>query len=308
MSRKVKKKKVSRTQRPPSEPRFAGLGPLLPVGAVVGVLVLTLCGLEWLRGQVLSDPEHNPQIKIELDYLPGSEWVEQEGWLPRIQASIRLPLDETRSTPDEPVHMSFMDPNLLSAVARNVMATGWVRSVEQVVRGMDGTIRVCCDYRRPIAMVLTNSGTYIPVDKEGVRLPEEYNRMDADSGWMRILGVQTEPPGIGASYSERRRESDAVAAVQLAYLLFSQSEIADKVTAIDVTNYGGRESRFKDHIVLYTRNGGQFMWGSAIGREIEEPNLADKLRNLALYLRSNPPPARADLTIERNGVVVHLAP
>jgi hypothetical protein len=251
--------------------------------------VLSVCGLEWLRGQVLAIPEYNPEPKVQLEYLAGSEWVQQEGWLPRIHASIQLP------------DKGYMDDRLLEEVARQVAATGWVRRVHQVVRGMDGTIRVCCDYRRPIAMVLTNRGKYIPVDKDGVRLPEEYDRVEADSGWMRILGVQTEPPPVGRSYMDLRGgNSDGAAAVRLAFLLFSQAEIGDKISGIDVSNC--------NDIVVYTRDGGKFRWGSAIGREVEEPEPAYKLRNLALSLRTNSPQACADLTVYRNGVLVHSGP
>jgi len=289
LSRKVKKKRKSRAQERSHEPRLAGFGPLLPVAGVLTVIVLSICGLEWLRGQVLSNPKYNPEPKIQLEYLPGSEWVQQEGWLPRIQASIRLP--------DKP----YMDDKLPEEVAQQVAATGWVRRVLQVERGMDGTIRVCCDYRRPIAMVLTNRGKYIPVDKDGVRLPEEYERVEADSGWMRILGVQTEPPPVGGSYEKFRGEKcDGAHAVRLAFLLFSQPETGDKITGIDVSNCSD--------IMLYTRDGGKFRWGSAIGCEVEEPEPAYKLRNLALTLRTSSPQACADLTVYRNGVLVHSGP
>jgi hypothetical protein len=294
LGRKLKKKREVRTQRIASEPRFAGLGPLLPVGAVVGVIVLTVCGLEYLRAQVLSVPEYNPSPRIQLDYSPGSEWVKDEGWLPRITASIKLPEKNLKSE------------DLLRTVAQQIVESGWVRSVEQVTRGMDGTIRAVCDYRRPVAMVLTNRGKYIPIDKDGVRLPEEYDRVESDSGWMRIIGVQTEPPAVGRSYAELHQDSDAIAAIRLAVLLFNQNDIADRISGIDVSNFNGRENRFKTHISLYARDGRSAGWGSAIGREVEEPALADKLRNLALWLRTSSPQAHADLTVYRDGVLLPM--
>jgi hypothetical protein len=169
---------------------------------------------------------------------------------------------------------------------------------------MDGSIHVCCDYRRPIAMVLTNTGKYVPIDKDGVRLPEEYDRVEGDSGWMRILGVQAETPKPGHAYGEDgRTDTDAVAAVRLAWLLFSQDDISARISGIDVTNFNGREDKYKTHIRLWTRDGRMVKWGSAIGSEVEEPGVTDKLKNLALWLKRGSPQAYADLSVYRNGVV-----
>lgn len=297
VGRKLKKKREGRGAEPAPEARLAGLGPLLPVGAVFFVLLVAVGGLEWLRGQVLSATEYNPPVKLKLEYMPGAEWVEQEGWLSRISSSIRIPTER-----------KLMDGDLVRFVSAQASQSGWVRSVRQVSRAMDGTVRVCCDYRRPIAMIYTNRGgssKYIPVDQEGVRLPEEYDNVESDSGWIRILGVESEPPPVGRAYGETREDSDAVAAVRLAFLLFSQAEIADKITAIDVSNLNGRRDRFKPPIVVFPRGGGPGInWGSPIGSEVEEPELAYKLRNLALLLKTNSPQACADLTVYRNGVIV----
>ncbi len=298
MSRKVKK---SRTKQRPAEtsPRLAGLGPLLPVIAVMGVIIVTVGGLEMLRAHVLNAPEHNPKLALTLQYPAGCEWVEQEGWLPRITRAISLPGDG-----------QLMSDDLLSNVAKKLMASGWVRKVYSVSRDMDGTVKACCEYRRPIAMLLTPMGKYIPVDKEGVRLPEEYDRVETDSGWMQIIGVQTPPPAMGHAYGEDNRSAaDAVAAIRLAALLFSREEISSRICGIDVRNFNGRENKYKDHILLRTREGGTIVWGSAIGREVEEPTVADKLRNLVLCLRRGSPQANAEvnLSVYRNGVLVPAA-
>lgn len=290
MGRKVKK----RVAKPAafSADRLAGLSPLLPVLGVAGFLLVVVGGLEALRSHVLSAPEYNPPLKLELEYPPGAEWLEQENWLPRITGSIELP------------DAKLMDVDLLDHVAERVRSSGWVRQVDRVTRDRDGTIRVCCQYRRPIAMLLTNRGKYIPIDREGVRLPEEYDRVDGDSGWMRILGVQSDPPAVGCAYGEGdRADEDAVAAVHLAALLFSQDEVSARISGIDVTNYNGREDKRKTHIRLWTRDGRPINWGSAPGNEIEEPDVEDKLRNLVLWLKRGSPQAYADLSIYRSGIV-----
>ncbi|MBI4579071.1 MAG: hypothetical protein HY718_05170 [Planctomycetes bacterium] len=285
MNRKVRKRQLQ--VREPAAPRWAGLGPLAPAAAVLGVILVTVCGMEILRHRVMSVPEYNPALSVKLEYPPGSEWVEQEGWLPRIGSCVRLPPEQR-----------LMDENLLSGVAEQMLASGWVRGVSRITRGMDGVIRVCCDYRRPIAMLLTNHGKYIPIDQDGVRLPEEYDQVDSDSGWMRILGVQADPPQIGHAYGEGGRDdADAVAAVRLAALLFAQEEIVNRISGIDVTNFNGREDKYKTHILLWTRDHRPIKWGSAIGSEVEEPEVADKLRNLVLWLKRSSPQAYADLSV-----------
>jgi len=160
-----------------------------------------------------------------------------------------------------------------------------VRGVERITRGMDGSIRFAvttggdCDGT-------DNYGKYIPIDQDGVRLPEEYDQVEPDSGWMRILGIQGDPPQIGHPYGENgRRDDDALAAVRLAALLFSQDEIATRISGIDVTNYNGREDRFKTHIRLWTRDGRMVKWGLLSERRFFEPEVADKLRNLVLWLK-----------------------
>lgn len=292
MARKLKKREM-RTAPADVAARFAGLGPLVPVAGVFGVVLLTVCVMEGLRSHVLGAAEYNPPLKVQFEYLAGSEWVEQEGWLPRIRNSLKLP------------DARLMDDALLREVASQVQTSGWVRRVERVARGMDGTIRVCCDYRRPIAMVFTDGGKYIPIDKDGVRLPEEYDRVETDSGWMRIVGVRTAPPAVGHAYGEDGKENtDATAAVRLAALLFSQGSLSAEISSIDVSNFNGREDKYKTHIRLWTRTGRMVLWGSAIGSEVEEPGVADKLKNLVIWLQKQPAQASAvDVSVYRNGVV-----
>ena len=295
MRRKSKKRELKAA--PAVEPmRLAGLGPLLPVLAVSGVLLCAVCAMEILRSRVLNTAECNPPLTVKLEYPASDAWVEQEGWLPRIASSVQLPPSR-----------KLMDKDLLDEVVKQVRSSGWVRHVERVSRSMDGSIRICCEYRRPIAMVLTNRGKYIPIDKDGVRLPEEYDRVEPDSGWMRILGVQAEPPAEGRAYGETgRADADAVAAVRLAVLLFGQEDIAARISGIDVANFNGREDRRRTHIRLFTRDGGRIDWGSAPGTEVEEPDVTDKLRNLVLLLKRGSLQAYADLSVYRNGVVVPL--
>lgn len=298
MGRKLKKRRVHRSTSTRAERRItlAGLSPLLPALAVLAMVGFAIIGLERLKSRVLSQPEYTQPVTLKLEYAPGAEWVEQEGWLPRIRAAVQLP---ERSP--------MMKADLLKRVHDQIAASGWVKRVDRITCGMGGTISVLCEYRRPIAMLYAEggeykTGKYVPIDREGYHLPEVYDRVESDSGWMRIVGVRSAPPVPGRAFTAEAE--DAIAAVRLAALLFDQPEISDRIGGIDVSNYNGRQDARKTHIQLWTRDGRMVRWGSAIGNEIEEPSVADKLRNLALSLKRNLPQAYVDLRHDPNGVYI----
>ncbi len=250
--------------------------------SLVIVIGAAVYGLERLKGRVYALPEYNPPVKVELAEPPA--WVEQEQWSPRILSSIRL--DSITSGLDE---------MLVRQVADQINRSGWVAAVKRVTQNMDGTIRIACDYRRPIAMVQTRRG-YIPVDRHGVRLPEVYQQVPDGSGWMCLFGVKAETPEVGEPF----QGDDAVAAIRLACVLFDQ-DFARRIVAIDVQNFRGRINKHDTHICLRTLDRGRIDWGSAIGEEIEEPSVQDKLRTIALYFKKGSSHAQVDVSVYRNG-------
>ncbi len=263
---------------------------LLAVGAAV-------FGLERLKHYVYALPEYSPPVKPELEVPPEADWVDREGWRPRILSAIQLPQGQAEI--GEP---------LLQAVADRMMRSGWVSRVNRVTQEMDGTVRIACDYRRPVAMILKD-GVYIPVDKDGCRLPEVYTRV-SDSGWIQIVGVGADSPT--PEVGERFTDDDATAGIQLASLMFRQ-KFASKIGAIDVRNFGGRRDRHEGHILVWPRRGQPIVWGSAPGQEFEETIVQDKLRMLAKHFESGSPQVRIDVSvypnawIERTGHVVRTA-
>ncbi len=268
----------------------ADLAPLASALSLIVILGGAVYGLERVRGHVLALPEFNPPVELKLHDPP--EWVQTEGWSPRILSSIHVP------DPGAPGDQA--DGHLLPDIAHQLAESGWVSSVDQVVRGLDGTVRIACEYRRPIAMILVDlegQTKFIPIDRDGVRLPEIYDRVDPGAGWLRIIGVETPPPEVGQAYAG----DDAVEAVRLAALLGEQEDIAPHIADVDVRNFLGRRDKRRPHILLWPRQGTEpFIWGSAIGQEIEEADAADKLRNLAVSLRRASPQAAVDLSVFSN--------
>jgi len=260
--RQSKKRSTGKVKKNPKEQgvSLAGFVPLISAVALFVIVVLAIVGLEWLKDYVYALPEYNPPVKVELANAP--DWVDKEQWRPRILSSIHLPKD-----------CRWLDGELIKEVADQMMASGWVSKVNWASQEMDGTIRLECEYRRPIAMVLVND-VFIPVDCDGVRLPEVYDSVDEDLGWICVCGVKCDIPDIGKTFVE----DDAVAAVKLASLIFNQGpKLSNHISRIDVSNFRGRVNKRDGHIVLLDRHGNKIIWGSAVGEEIEENTIHQKI-------------------------------
>jgi hypothetical protein len=286
--------------RKPSEPLasqagVAAMRPLLPLVVMAGLIAGAVWGLERVKALVYASPAYRPAaVKVVLADPP--DWVVREKWADRILSAVALPRPE-----------AWMDEQLTRRVADQIVASGWVKSVSRVAKRMDGTIEIAADYRRPIAMLMTDQG-YVPVDRDGYRLPEVYDHVDANSGWIRIRGVTAPLPKVSAAY-EPKTAPDAVAAVRLATLIFDQGwEVSSRISAIDVTNFRGRADNRDCHIKLWMPDGTLIKWGSAIGEEIEENTLAEKLAQIAVMLKRGGPQAQVDVSTLPNRSIVTMPP
>lgn len=323
MAAKQKKKKNAKTEEksPVLAPEvIAEFRPVVACLLMLGAIVGSVIGLEHLRDRVYAREQYNPEPKIELALSEDETWVEAEGWMPRILKRISLEgaMAEVRNSrvsdapppgrPDTDNQNGQQSPNedtstaqkgpdlaLLQAIADQVRDSGWVSEIERVYRDVDGTIRVSCDVRRPIAMLLTPRGRFIPVDRHGYRLPEIYDQVPLKSGWIRIVGVESEMPDPGEQFAPE--SEDARAAVRMASLLFDQPAVATEIAGIDISNFRGRVDRSENHVVLWTREGRRVDWGSAIGEEIEEPAVGDKLRMLIKFLQEGGEHNHVDVSV-----------
>ncbi len=272
----------SKNNEPDGQGRLQALRALAGLLAVTCVVGGVIYALERVKAHVYALPEYNPAVQVDLVDAP--EWVDVEGWRQRILAAAKIPPGQT-----------WLDNDLVSAVADGMARSGWVSRVKRVSQCPDGRILIACDFRRPIAMMQTARG-FIPVDNEGFRLPEVYPEVPDGTGWIRISGLESATPDVG----QRFLGEDAVAGVQLANLLFEQ-EFASRITCVDMLNFRGRHDKRANHICLRTRDGGKIDWGSAIGEEIEEPSAKDKIRTIALYFKKGSSQAQVDVSVYRNG-------
>lgn len=255
----------------------------LTLTAFVGLCVGVRIGLGRLERTVREVLPYNPAPRIQLVDLPA--WVVQEGWAERFAASIVLdPSDR------------WLDPGLCTRVAQQVARSGWVKRVRWVRQESDGTIRVSCEFRRPIGMVRTDQG-YIPVDAECVRLPEVYESLGP--GWIGIAGIECGPCPIG----QRWPGDDVRAAVDLTRELMSEPWCG-RIRMIDVANFGGRKNRRAHPIVLVTDTGTEIRWGSAPGREVFEPKVVEKKRLIERELSKPSLPAWIDVSVFADRVII----
>jgi len=285
--RKLKSSKVKASDGSGSRPSPRVLLPFL---CMVGLLAGAVYGLEHLKRYVYSLPEYHPS-SIRVTLLDPPDWVQREQWGLRILSAVEVPDAET-----------WMDERLPIRVAQQLTDSGWVRQVKQVTRQMDGTIEVACSYRRPIAMLSTEAG-YVPVDADGFRLPEIYEQVGANSGWLRIRGIQSAMPKVNQPF----QGEDALAAIELASVIFEQGwDMSSQISVIDMANFRGRRNRRESHIKLHTPQGHLIHWGSAIGEEIEEPTAAEKLANIAMMLKRGGPQAQVDVSVFPDAAVLPI--
>lgn len=231
---------------------------------LAGLVCGAAYGLPELEAYVNAQPEFHRPLRIELVDPPA--WLEaNEHIAQRVIARCGVYEDDHR-----------LDPKLARRAATSLALIGWIKQVHEVSIGADDVVRVCCDYREPIAWVSYGDHYYL-VDGEGVRLPGRYSHgeVSRDSGLLLVMGVRTPPPDEGRTW----KGEDLAAGIQLVTLL-RDKPYYDQLTAVFVTNYDGRVDPRSSHIELATDRGARIRWGRAPGREIDEPTVEQKLAHL----------------------------
>jgi hypothetical protein len=275
--------------------RRPGRGAVLSLLTTAGLLIVAVSGLEHLKARVGTLPEYNPTPRLRLMEPP--QWVESEGWRTQILASVHLP--------EKP---NMLDGKLIRDIASQLTHSGWASQVRHIRQEVDGTIRIWCDYRKPIAMVQTDrtegdETVYVAIDKDGVRLPHLYKNV-SEAGWMEIVGVESPIPRPGQAFEGE----DARAAVKLAEII-DQKDLARRIRAIDISNFRKRKNPRQDQIFLLARGSREpIIWGSAIGEEIEESAWQDKIKLITLLLKNGSPHVQADVSCYADRVIMKTSP
>jgi hypothetical protein len=183
----------------------------------------------------------------------------------------------------------------------------WVESVERISKQLPGSLAVVLTYRRPIAAVESNDSegvTFLPIDKNAIRLPEA-DLTDAERRHLpRISGI-TSRPLVGDPWEDPRVEGGAKLAAALA-------DIWQRLQLIEIHPVADARSKGSEPLYTFeivTSGGTRITWGVAPGMEasLEESSFDLKRARLLQFsgdqggLDSIDGPARLDV---RRGLVV----
>jgi hypothetical protein len=165
-----------------------------------------------------------PQVLAGPDYVLGPRDVEitpLPSWIHR-----DLTADVVRSlSMDAP--LSILEPELNQRIHDAFAAQPWVAKVHRVSKQHPARVRVDLEYRRPVCMVECSGGILpgstvelpwrlLPVDIQGVLLPERDFTEEQRQQYPRLSGVPTAPPSVaGSRWSDSRVAGGAQIAAAL---------------------------------------------------------------------------------------------
>jgi cell division septal protein FtsQ len=279
----AKAKKDSGRSRKPMDPERAALLRRVCVHTSAVVIGLAVCAvsLGLVRRHVerrIAFPSRPPAVVLKNRPAWMSDFVAQQ------VASQVAPRG---------AHSAF-DHAMLVEITRMLKTNPWimkVRGVRRVYGKAPGdTLEIDCDFRTPAALVRADDKYYL-IDRNGVRLPEQYAAADVPrvvetpDGHANILIIEgvarPAPRGTGQKWTGE----DLRAGLDMAALLLDPANkpFTHEIRKINVENFNGRRLAREAHIVLFTKYGTEIRWGrprQAPGFEIEPARKLDYLRRV----------------------------
>lgn len=271
--RKAKKKafKINRPKRKKRRKKSLSNLPVMSIvktAAIVFAVVGLVVGVALLEKYVTSVEKVGA---LELVGAPG--WVSQE---------LKDRITDAAIAYGEDLRI---DGDVAESVQRNIESLfAWVTNVK-VQTGRD-TISISADWRKPVGVVRVGGHKFY-VDGDMVVL--DYVPV-AELAIVEVKGLSAgeRVPAAGDVW----RHDDLAAAVAILVELdrWDRMKTPDKpllfeIDRIDVSNFGGRVSSRRSHIVLYTKDGTEIIWGAAMGawqRYLEAPD-EEKFAKLYAY-------------------------
>jgi len=251
-----------------------GPGPVIALKVLVVVCIFggIAVGIVYWNGSIKQKALASPgNVPIELAAEPA--WVnkelEQKLYTAATADGRGLKLDETAAR----------------RVQENIETLfGWLADVK--VQTMHNRLAVRGRWRKPLVLVKLGLQRFY-VDRELVVL-DFVEMPELLIVPVKGLAVMPDAPNLGQPW----RRDDLAAAVELAEMLnkWDRDKTPDKpllreIAAIDVSNYNGRENKRFPHIVLYTTDNTEVIWGAELGkwqRHLEATD-AEKLAKLYAY-------------------------
>ncbi len=280
--RKKKKKSFSLFRKPAKrKKRWTGLLRkrlliALKVLIVVGVLASVGFGFLFLEGYV----EHRSELSkksVPLELINVPDWANE---------ALRNKIYTAASSYGEDLKI---DENVARSVQGNLESqVGWLDNI--TVQAANDRLVVLAKWRKPLAMVKAGINKWY-VDVELVVL--DYIEM-SNLPIVKVDGLflPSKPPLSG----DKLDLDDLAAAIAILAGLdkMDASVTLDKpllyeIDRIDMSNFGGRENSRYPHVILYTKDNTEIIWGAEFGtwqRYLEAPD-EEKLAKLYHYYKEN---------------------
>ena len=176
---------------------------------------------------------------------------------------------------------SIFDPALTRDVAEAYAACPWVAAVARVEKCFPNTMRVELELRRPAAFVRLPAACHA-IDAHAVHLPLAYRQWSHQQRPLPLIfGVQSDPPGPGTRWADRR----VTAAASVLTALAADPMVLRQIQVIDVGNLEGDIDPLRSEVLLFTRRRVRINWGRPPDtRKFGEPPAVEKLARLRRFL------------------------
>ena len=258
------------TRKKQSSPHGPGLTRILKVLAVAGVVACMGLGIVYW-GKFIKQTTSAPLKRIPLELALEPAWVndelEQKLYTAAAADGQGLKIDETAA----------------QRVQENIETLfGWLAEVR--VRTMHDRLRVEGRWRKPLVLVKLGLQSFY-VDRELVVL-DFVEMPELPIIKVKGLAVLPETPSLGQVW----QRDDLAAAVELVALLnqWDKEKTPDKpllkeIASIDISNYDGNENSRFPHIVLYTTDNTEVIWGAELGKWQQHFEATDAEKLAKLY-------------------------
>jgi len=203
--------------------------------------------------------------------------------------------------------VSIFDDSLLGEIAKGYGRCPWVKRVQWVRKQFPNRVEANIVIRWPRAAVAVNTGrgiVYYLVGGDGVRLPKEYRTWPQPGlNVPFITGVRVGPPRRGEPWAQDAVK-EAIAIVET----LRASDIINRgvnITAVDVSNYGGRINGARSEFLVLAENNCVIEWGRALSTDRPgELSVREKIAKFERFLAERNPTSNRTLDLRFAGRVV----
>lgn len=232
---------------------FSNFINIIKVAAVIGILAGIVVGFKYLEKYV-------KQTTFDFEKTAVLELVNPPDW---INEQLKAHIYAAATAGGEDL---IIDQDLAKSVRKNIETfTGWLDKVK--VQTTDETLRIEGRWRKPLALVKWGLRKFY-VDAELVVL--DFVQME-NLPIIKVEGIQrsSQPPSAGKIW----QKDDLAAAAAILDWLNQRDELEKPenrllfdIDRIDVSNFNGRQNSRSPHIILYTTDNRQIIWGAELGK------------------------------------------